>query len=142
MRAALHVFATLVLLPYVALATSFAILGHAISSGSLLGFFNALLAHAVWLVPWGLMAIACAIGLLAVGGMIPRFQRVAGLCLAVLAGASLAVIVLVSPWRVDASQTAFLLPCFLVFVFGAWAALVKPDPAGDGRPSGAARPLR
>ena len=49
MYAALHVFATIVVLPYVVLAIGFVILGHSISSGSLLSFFDTLLApHGIY----------------------------------------------------------------------------------------------
>ena len=124
MRAALHILATIVVLPYVVLAFGFVILGHSIYSGSMLSFFDTLLAHAVWIIPWGLIAFACVMVLVAVLGMIPRFRWLGAVCLCVLAGASLGVIVIGSTPRVDSSQLLFLLPCMVVLIVGAWLAFV------------------
>ena len=92
MGAALHVLATLVVVPYVILAIGFLLLGHAIASGSLLSFFDRLLNHFLWIVPWGLIGFACAMMLVAIIGVIPGFRRIGALCLFALAGASLAII--------------------------------------------------
>jgi hypothetical protein len=132
MRAALHVLATIVVLPYVALASAFAILGHSISSGSLLSLFDTLLAHAVWIVPWGLIAFACAMIVVAVLGMIPRFRWLGAVCLFFIAGASLAVIFIGNRSRVDSPQLLFLLPCALVLIVSAWLAVV-PRQSGPAK---------
>ena len=50
---ALHVLATLLLAPYVALAILLLAFGHATSRGSLWGFLDAVLNHALWIIPWG-----------------------------------------------------------------------------------------
>jgi hypothetical protein len=121
MRALLHVLATIALLPYLVLASGFLILGHAISSGTLFSFFGTLLAHAVWIIPWGLIGFASAMVLVAVLGIVPRFRRFGALCLCLLAAASLAVIIFMVPSRVGWSELLFLLPCMLVLIFGGWS---------------------
>jgi hypothetical protein len=125
MRAALHVLATLVVVPYVILATGFLVLGHSIAGGSILSFFDRMLNHAVWLVPWGVIGLACIMTLVALAGAIQRFRRLGAICLAVLAGASLAVILFASTSPVDYSQLFFLLPCMLVLMFALWCAVRK-----------------
>jgi hypothetical protein len=117
MRAVLHVLATIVVVPYFILATGFVLLGHSISSGSWLVFFDRLVMHAAWLVPWGLIAIAGAIGLVAVIGATRRFRRIGAVCLLVVAGASLAVIVIGDTSTLGSGQLLFLLPCICVFLF-------------------------
>jgi len=125
MRAALHVLATIVVLPYLVLACGFLILGHAISSGSLLSFFGTLLAHAVWIIPWGLIGFACAMVLVAALGIMPRFRWIGALCLCLFAAAALAVIIFITPSRVGWSELLFLLPCMFVLMFSAWLANVS-----------------
>jgi hypothetical protein len=120
MGAALHVLATLVVVPYVILAIGFVLLGHSIASGSLLSLFDRLLNHFLWIVPWGLIGFACAMLLVAVLGVVPGFRRIGALCLFALAGASLAIILFTNPSPPDASQMLFLLPCICVLVLAAW----------------------
>jgi hypothetical protein len=128
MRAALHVLATIVVVPYVELACGFVILGHAISGGSLWSFFDTLLAHAVWIVPWGLIAFPCVMTLVALLGVIPRFRRLGAVCLCLLAGASLAILI-GSTEPLDSEQWLFLLPCTLVLIVAAWLAAVTRQPS-------------
>ena len=118
--AALHVVATVVLIPYLVLAAGFLILGHAISRGSWLAFFDTLIMHAAWLVPWGILASGAAMTIIAILGL-TRLRGLGALCLGVLAADSLAVILIVDRSRIDAGALLFLLPCGLVLLFGLWA---------------------
>jgi hypothetical protein len=120
MSAALHILATLVVVPYVILAIGFVLLGHTIGSGSLLSIMHRLLNHFLWIVPWGIIGFVCAITLLAVVGAIPGSRRIGAVCLFVLAGASLAIILFTPTSPPDAGQVLFLLPCIVVFIFAAW----------------------
>ena len=129
MRAVLHVLATIALLPYLILASGFLILGHALSGGSLLSFFGTLLAHAVWIIPWGLIGFACAIILVAVLGIVPRFRRLGAVCLSLLAAASLAAIIFMTSSHVGWPELLFLLPCILVLIFGGWSITQTADVA-------------
>jgi len=123
MLAALHVLATIVIVPYVVFACGIVILGHAISRRSLWSFFDTLLAHAVWIVPWGLIGFPCVMTVVALLGVIPRFRFLGAVCLALLAGASLAVIVIGSTPSPDSSQWLFLAPCVFVLIVAVWLAI-------------------
>jgi len=129
MRAVLHVLATIVLVPYLILAAGFLILGHAISRGSLWSFFDALLADALWIIPWGLIGFACAVVFVAVLGIPVRVRWLGALCLGLLAAASLAVIIFMTWSHVDASELVFLLPCILILFFSGWHARVSRQPS-------------
>ena len=142
MRAVLHVLSALVLIPYIALASAFAILRHAISSGSLLSLFETLLAHAVWIVPWGIIGFGCLIVVVAALGIAPRLRWLGGVCLCVLAAGSLAVIVVASTSPVALPELLFLSPCIAVLVFGAWLAVAEQRfrRASEIRPDGRSTP--
>ncbi len=120
MRAALHVIAVLVVLPYVALAYAFAVLGQAIASGSLLGILDTLLQHFVWMIPWGLLATAAAIIAIIVLGVMPSLRWLGALCLGIIAAVSLAIILLVASSPLDPGGLLFLLPCVGVLVYEVW----------------------
>lgn len=125
MRGALHLLCTIVLLPYLMLAAWFLILGDAIAGGSLASFFTTLLAHALWLVPWGLLGFAAAIfGVMALG-LIESVRWLGGICLFVLAAGCLLVVVGANTSGIDLGELLFLLPCLAVLFFGAWLAIVE-----------------
>ena len=120
MRAVLHILAVLVLLPYLALAAGFLIIGHAISGGSLLSFFEKLLTHATWIVPWGVIGAGVVIVVLTVLGILSDLRWLGALLLSVLAAVCLAVILVVPSSLPDAGQILFLAPCAGVLAFSAW----------------------
>lgn len=121
MRATLHVLAVLVVLPYAALAYAFAVLGQAIASGSLLGIFDTLLTHFVWMIPWGILATAAAIIAIMALGVVPRLRWLGALCVGAIAAVSLAIIVFVGTSPLDGGTLLFLLPCIAVLAFAAWS---------------------
>jgi len=125
MRGALHVLGTIVLVPYAALAAGFAMLDQAIARGSLGGFLVALLSHALWLIPWGLLGIIAAIALLATLGLSARLRWLGGACLGLIAASCVVVLLAVPNSKLGASELLFLLPCIVVMVFGAWLAVVE-----------------
>ena len=51
MRSLLHLLATLVVLPYLALAGAFVLLGRIVAAGSLPSIILALIEQALWLLP-------------------------------------------------------------------------------------------
>jgi hypothetical protein len=95
-------------------------MGHAIASGSLWSFFDTVLAHAAWILDWGMYVVAAAILILALLGLIPRFRWVAAASLCMLAASSPFVIVLIPTARFEFGQWLFLLPCAAVLLFGVW----------------------
>jgi hypothetical protein len=116
----LHVVATLVLAPYVALAIVFLAFGHATSRGSLFGFLDTLLQHALWIFPWGIIGFAVAILGIAALGVIKSTRAFAAALLCALAVASPVILVVVSGSRLDVDAIVFLVPCVAVALFGAW----------------------
>jgi hypothetical protein len=120
MRAALHVIAVVVVLPYAALAYAFVVLSQAIAGGSLLGIFDVLLTHAVWMIPWGILGATAAIVAIMVLGVMPSVRWIGALCLGVIAAVSLAIIVFVGTSPLDAGTLLFLLPCIGVLAFELW----------------------
>jgi len=120
-----HVIGVLLVLPGAALAAAFLILGHAIASGSLTGFFGALLAVALWLIPWGFLATAVALVALLAAGFSPRYRWFGALCVAALAiGSSIVVSTRgAESSGFSAGQLLFFLPALLAAVIGLWLAV-------------------
>ncbi len=128
MRAVLHVLCTMVLVPYVAFAGGFAVLGRAIASESLGGFLGTLLSHALWLVPWGILGIAAAFAFIIALGFSARLRWFGGACLSLIAASCLAVLMTMTTSRIGPPELLFLLPCILVLGFGAWLAIAEWRP--------------
>ena len=126
MRGALHVLATLVTVPYLLLAAAFGIGGHAIGAGSLWGALDTLLAHFLWIVPWGAIGFAVLLIAVAVLGAYLPTRRLGGLLLALLAGVALVVIVVLGSGPLEGRQLLFLVPCALALAYGAWLASSVP----------------
>src|SRR5687767_11837775 len=115
MRGALHVLATITLVPYV-LAAGFVLLGQAISGGSLLSVFKTLLLQATWLVPWGVIGFPVFFLVLAALGLHTRSRGMAGLVVCCIACACVAILVFMGTSAMDAGQMLFLLPCIAVVI--------------------------
>jgi len=120
MRGFLHVLATIVLVPYMVLAIAFLLLGHIVSSGSILAALDALLTQAVWLVPWGIIGFVVGIVLLAIFGAMPSTRLPAAICLTILGVGAMLVLLVMTSSPVDADALLFLLPCALALAGSAW----------------------
>jgi hypothetical protein len=125
MRVALYLLATVVLLPYVLLATGFILFGHILSGGTLLSLFDALLTAALWLIPWGVLALAIAFLALLALGLSDRLRWLGGLCLSAIACGCTATILLLSTTAIEPGQVLFMLPCMMIVVLGAWLAYAE-----------------
>jgi hypothetical protein len=132
MRGAAHLLATLVLVPYLALALGFVLLGQAISGGTLLSFFLALVAQAAWLIPWGFLAIFAALAGVAALGLSARLRWLGGVCVALLATGSILTLVVLPGSPLGVGEIAFLLPCLAAAAFGTWLAVAEA-PKGTRR---------
>jgi len=132
----LHLFSLVLALPGVALAAAFLVLGRAIATQTLLGFFRALLDTAAWLLPWGLLACFVALVLLVAGGLSSRFRWLASSCVAVLAiGSSIVVLVLTSTHNnFSPGQLSFFAPAMISASVSIWLAVrewPRKKPAPD-----------
>lgn len=125
MRPVLHLLSVGLLVPGMVLAGAFMILGNAIATPSLLGFFGALLKMAVWMIPWGLLGVCAAFLILALGGMSARFRWLAGLCVALLATGSSALLLTltIAHDNFSAAQLFFLVPAIVAASVGIWFAV-------------------
>lgn len=132
MRSLLHLLSIALLLPSVILGGVFMMLGNAIATSSLLGFFEAMLEMAAWLIPWGLLAACAALLLLALGGLTVRLRWLAGLCVAVLAlGSATVVLALtITHGNFAPGQLAFLVPACVSASIGVWLGVSEwPSPS-------------
>jgi type IV secretory pathway VirB2 component (pilin) len=116
----LHVLATLLLAPYVALAILLLAFGHATSQGSLWGFIDTLLNHVLWIVPFGILGFGVAVIVIAALGIARRTRAFAGALLCALGVVSPIILVAVTGSRLDADALIFLAPCLAVAIFGGW----------------------
>jgi hypothetical protein len=123
MQAVAFILATLVLLPYVFLASAFVLFGYAISGGTLASFIQAIFAEATWLIPWGVVGAACFLVVLVGLGVNQTTRKVGPVILLVLALASIAAIWLLPTNTIGVAEFTFLLPCVAVVGVGAWLSL-------------------
>jgi len=135
MRALLHVLSVLLLVPYLALAILFLLLGHAIAGEGTLGFLGRLLDEFIWMVPWGVLGFALAVLVLLVLGLRVGTLWLAGLLVGLLASAALLVILLFPGGGVDGDQLLFLLPCAIALGLGFWICLAERGIAPGAEPS-------
>jgi len=126
-RPLLHLLSIILVLPSVILASAFIILGRAIATQSLLGVFGQLLADAVWLIPWGLLAACTAVLLVALGGFFVQTRRLAGLCVAILGIGSIVVLIVLTSSRSNASldELPFFIPAVVASCIGLWLAFIE-----------------
>ena len=126
MRPLLHLVSLLLVVPGVLLAVAFIILGRAIATQSLLGLLGQLLADALWLVPWGVLAFGTTLLLIAVGGFFAQTRRFAGLCVAVLGIASVVVVLSMTIRHSNFSwdELPFYIPAVVASAIGLWLGVV------------------
>ena len=126
MRSLLHLVSIILVLPGVALAGAFSILGHAIATQSLLGFLGELLAVFLWLVPWGLLVICVGLLALVLGGLSARFRWLAALCVVMLAiGSTVVAFVLTMHAGFSAEQLWFFIPAVISASLGLWLTVTE-----------------
>lgn len=133
MRTLLYLSSLFLAMPSIALAAAFLVLGDAISAHSLLGFLGVLLETALWLVPWGLLAICAAFFALVVAGFSMRVRWFASLCVAALAIGSSAVALALITLHGNASfgQLAFFIPAAVSAAIGVGLAVREGPRAGE-----------
>ena len=135
MRTVLYLSSLFLAMPSVALAAAFLVLGNAISAHSLLGFLGVLLETALWLLPWGLLAIMGAFVALVLAGFAVRVRWLASLLVAALAIGSSAVAIglIVTHGNGSVGQLVFFSPAAVSAATGLWLA-VREWPRASGRP--------
>ncbi|HEU4613996.1 MAG TPA: hypothetical protein VFS15_18005 [Kofleriaceae bacterium] len=136
MRTALYLSSLFLALPSIALAAAFLVLGNAISAHSLLGFLGVLLESALWLLPWGLLAILAAFVALVLAGFSIRVRWLASLLVALLAigSSAIAIALIVAHGNGSFAQLAFFVPAAVSAVMGTWLAIREWPNASAGAP--------
>ena len=140
-----HLFSILLVLPSVLLAAAFVILGREVAAQSLPGILLQLLADALFVFPWGLLAALVVLLLIAAGGFVAQTRRAAGLSVALLGIGSFVVVLatIVSHSRISLDDLPFFIPGIVAICIGLWLAAgghtgrgTAPDAvveAGSGR---------
>ena len=122
MHAVLHTLSAVVLLPYATLAAGFLLIDHAAGRGSLWGMLDAFLAAAVFFMPWGAIAMACAFGAIVALGITTRYRWLGAACTCLVADVSILVLVFVPQSIASPGQWLFMVPCFIVAGYAGWLA--------------------
>jgi len=128
MRALFQSLAALAVLPYVLLAAMFLLVREAAGTRGMPELIDVVLAHATWILQWGIyafVALYCALVLLA---FLPGLRRTGALCIFLLAAGSVLVICALHSTAIGAGEILFLLPCVAAAFLGAWLFI------RDGRP--------
>lgn len=120
MHAFLHTLGALLVLPYIALAASFLLIGEVARARGLAAIFDIVFHHFSWIVRWGIYGFALLWLALVVMGFFGQFQRFTALCLFLLAAASSSIIILLSSSKIEFGHVLFLVPCFAVAATSAW----------------------
>lgn len=125
MRTLLYLSSLFLALPSIALAAAFLVLGTAISAHSLLGFLGVLLETALWLLPWGLLAIFAAFVALVLAGFSNRVRWLASLLVAALAiGSSATALALITlHGNGSFGQLVFFIPAAVSAAIALWLAV-------------------
>ncbi|MFO1001840.1 MAG: hypothetical protein U0936_16010 [Planctomycetaceae bacterium] len=120
MNAFLHTIGTIIVLPYMLLATAFLIIRDVAISRGLFATIDAILNHANWIFRWGIYELPVLLVVLIVAGFLPSFQRIGAVVLFVIALGSLSVICTLHSAKIGPGEITFLLPCFAVVGLSTW----------------------
>lgn len=113
---ALHVLFTAVVMPYAALAVGFLIIGQVASTRGLWEILDTFLVSVNRVLSWGGFVFILAFLAIAALGVFERHFRMASLVLAMAAGASLAILVLLGSGPMEIGHWLFLAPCLVALV--------------------------
>ncbi|MGC5196135.1 hypothetical protein [Aphanothece microscopica] len=116
----LHGFGCILVLPYVALALLFLVIGDLARSKGLFALLETALHHLNGFLVWGIYGLPLLWLALVVMGFVPSLRRAGALALALLALSSGLVIVTLSSTPLQADDLVFLLPCLAVAGISAW----------------------
>ncbi len=120
MRLLLHLVSFALMLPGLAFAAYFLLLGHAISGGSLWAFFERLTSAAASFATWGIFAIAAFLVLILLAGFSVRARWLAACCVMILSIASTFVLIALGSGPLSAGRWLFLVPGLLSSFLSGW----------------------
>jgi hypothetical protein len=120
---ALHLVATVIVVPYLLLAIAFLIAGQAIASGSLGGILEVVVLYAGWIIPWGALGFIVAIIAVLVLGIRAPTRHWGSACVAALGVMSILTLVFLGSGSIGAGEWLFLAPCIAASAFAARQAI-------------------
>ena len=120
MRALIHLLASILVVPYLALAGWFLLIGEVARTKGLVALLDVALGHALWILGWGIYLLPPLWCVLAASGAVPRLQKAAALILGFLAAFSLVVIVTLQSSPIELGQVLFLGPCLGIVAVSIW----------------------
>ena len=120
MHAFLQTLGAILVLPYVALAAGFLLIGEVARAKGLAAIFDVVFHHFDWIVRWGIYGFVLLWFVLVVMGFFDQFQRFTALCLFLLAAGSSVVIMLLPASKMELGDFLFLVPCFAVAGTSFW----------------------
>ena len=110
----LHFTASVLVLPYVALAGFFLLVGEAARAKGLIALLDVALFQASWIFRWGIYSIPLLWLVLVLAGFVTRFRRMGALIVCLLATGSLLILVVLQTSPMEPGQLLFLIPCLAV----------------------------
>jgi hypothetical protein len=120
MRLLLHLVSFALMLPGLAFAAYFLLLGHAISGGSLLAFLDRMLSDAAAFATWGIFAAGGFLALVLVSGLFVRVRWLAAFCVMILSIASTFVLIALGSEPFSSGRWLFLVPGLISFALSGW----------------------
>ena len=120
MHALIHLLASILVVPYLALAGLFLLIGEVARTKNLFALLDVALEHALWILGWGIYLLPLLWLVLAASGAVPQFQKAAALVLGLLASSSFAAIVTLESSPIELGQVLFLAPCLGVVAGSIW----------------------
>lgn len=126
MRPLAYLLSFALMLPGLVLASGFIVLGHAIAGGTLVEFFMRLLSEFVLLVDWGIIVALSFLVVILICGFFGRTRRFAASCVAVLAAASVIVLIGLGSHPFSEGRWVFLLPGVASLWMSGWPAMQDP----------------
>ena len=120
MHGLMHLLASILVVPYLALAGLFLLIGEVARTKGLFAVLDVALEHALWILGWGIYLLPLLWLILAASGAVPRLQKAAALILGFLAACSLVVIVTLQSSPIELGQVLFLGPCLGIVAVSIW----------------------
>ncbi len=133
MRPLVYLLSFALMLPGLVLASGFILLGHAIAGATLAEFLMRLLSEFALLVDGGILVALSILVVVLICGLFGSTRRFAASCVAVLAAASVIVLIALGSHPFSEERWVFLLPGIASLWMSAWLALQDPrQPARSG----------
>ena len=116
LHALLHSVCAIVVVPYIALALFFVVVGQVARSKGILEVIDTLWNNFYYFIGWGIYVVPVLWICLIAMGFVSSLQRAGSLCLFVLSTGSLIVIVIFPSTQIELGHLLFFAPCIAVII--------------------------